>query len=89
MMIAFDADASSTSVSVIAPTPECSTRILTLSFDSFCSVSVSTSAEPPTSVLRMMWQFLDLAFLHLLVQLFEREAAGLAPCAASRALASR
>ena len=39
-MMAFDAEASSTSVSVIAPTPECSTRILTLSFDSFCSVSV-------------------------------------------------
>ena len=51
MMMAFDADASSTSDSLIAPTPECSTRIFTLSFESFCSVSVSTSAEPPTSVL--------------------------------------
>ena len=89
MMMAFDAEASSTSVSVMAPTPECSTRILTLSFESFCSVSVSTSAEPPTSALRMMLQFLDLACLQLLVQLFERDAAGSWPCAASRAFSSR
>ena len=32
---------------------------------------------PPTSVLRMMLQFLDLAFLQLLVELFERDAVGL------------
>jgi hypothetical protein len=54
MMMAFDADASSTSDSLMAPTPERITRTFTLSLESFCSVSVSTSAEPPTSVLRMM-----------------------------------
>ena len=35
MMIAFDADASSTSDSLIAPTPERMMRILTFSSDSF------------------------------------------------------
>ena len=54
MMMAFDADASSTSDSLIAPTPEWITRILTFSFDSFWRVSVSTSADPPTSVLMMI-----------------------------------
>ena len=58
MMIAFEAEASSTSFSVIAPTPVRSTRIRTLSFESFCSVSDSTSAVPPTSVLRMMFSSL-------------------------------
>ncbi len=54
IMIAFEADASSTSDSLIAPTPEWITRTLTFSFESFCSVSVSTSADPPTSVLMMI-----------------------------------
>ncbi len=54
MTMAFDAEASSTSDSLMAPTPEWITRTLTLSLESFCSVSVSTSAEPPTSVLMMI-----------------------------------
>ena len=69
MMIAFDAEASSTSDSLIAPTPEWITRILTLSLDSFCSVSASTSAEPPTSALMMIGSSLTSPSLHLLVQL--------------------
>ena len=54
MMIAFDAEASSTSDSLIAPTPERMMRILTFSSDSFVSVSASTSAEPCTSALTMI-----------------------------------
>ena len=53
MMIAFDADASSTSDSLMAPTPERMMRILTFSSDSLVSVSASTSAEPCTSALTM------------------------------------
>ena len=53
-MMAFEAEASSTSLSLMAPTPARSTRIRTFSFDSFCIMSLSTSAVPPTSVFRMM-----------------------------------
>ena len=53
MMIAFDADASSTSLSVIAPTPEWSTLIRTFSVDIFCSESASTSTDPVTSPFRI------------------------------------
>src|SRR5947209_6777014 len=49
MMMALDADASSTSDSFTAPTPEWMIRIFTFSSDSFVSVSASTSAEPCTS----------------------------------------
>ena len=52
--MAFDAEASSTSLSVMAPTPERKTLSRTLSFESLASKSVSTSTEPPTSPLRMM-----------------------------------
>jgi hypothetical protein len=54
MTIAFDADASSTSDSFTAPTPEWMMRIFTFSSDSFVSVSASTSAEPCTSLLMMI-----------------------------------
>ena len=53
-MIAFDADASSTSDSLIAPTPLWMMRIFTFSSVSFVSVSASTSAEPCTSALMMI-----------------------------------
>ena len=54
MMIAFDADASSTSDSFTAPTPAWMIRILTFSSVSLASVSASTSAEPCTSALMMI-----------------------------------
>ena len=54
MMIAFDADASSTSDSFTAPTPAWMIRIFTFSSVSFASVSASTSAEPCTSALMMI-----------------------------------
>ncbi len=54
MMMAFDADASSTSDSLIAPTPAWMMRILTFSSLSLVSVSASTSAEPCTSALMMI-----------------------------------
>ena len=54
MMMAFDAEASSTSDSLMAPTPELMMRILTFSSDSLVSVSASTSAEPCTSDLTMI-----------------------------------
>ena len=54
MMIAFDADASSTSDSFTAPTPAWMMRIFTFSSLSLASVSASTSAEPCTSALMMM-----------------------------------
>ncbi len=54
MMIAFDAVASSTSDSLIAPTPVWMMRIFTRSSLSFVSVSASTSAEPCTSALMMI-----------------------------------
>jgi hypothetical protein len=53
MMIASEVEARSTSDSVMAPTFLAMTRILTLSVESFCSISLSTSAVPPTSVLMM------------------------------------
>ncbi len=74
MMMAFDADASSTSLSVMAPTPECSTLMRTFSFESLASESASTSTEPCTSPLRMMLQFLHACGLDLLGQAFERDA---------------
>ena len=54
MMMAFEAAASCTSDSLIAPTPEWITRIVTFSVESFSSVSRRTSAEPLTSALRMI-----------------------------------
>ena len=54
MMIAFDAVASSTSDSLIAPTPLWMIRTLTFSSLSLVSVSPSTSAEPCTSALTMI-----------------------------------
>ena len=53
MMIAFDAVASSTSDSLMAPTAEWMILIFTRSSDSLSSVSASTSAEPCTSALMM------------------------------------
>ena len=54
-MMAFDADASRTSDSFIAPTPEWMMRIFTLLVASAsASVSASTSAEPCTSALMMI-----------------------------------
>ena len=47
------ADASSTSDSVIAPTPERITFTLTRSVESFCKVDFRTSTEPCTSALMM------------------------------------
>ena len=44
MMIAFDALASSTSESVIAPTPRCTTSTLTSGVDSWASASANASA---------------------------------------------
>ncbi len=54
MMMALDADASSTSDSFTAPTPEWMMRTFTFSSVSFVSVSASTSAEPCTSALMMI-----------------------------------
>ena len=74
MMIAFDAEASSTSDSLMAPTPEWMIRILTFSSDSLVSVSASTSAEPCTSALMMIGSSLTLALGDLLLQRLERQA---------------
>src|SRR5262245_55082162 len=52
--MAFDAEASSTSDSLMAPTPERMMLILTFSSESFVSVSASTSAEPWTSAFTMI-----------------------------------
>ena len=49
---------------------------MTLSFESFCSVSREHFGRAAHVGLDDDRQFLDLARLHLLVQLFEREAAG-------------
>ena len=76
-MIAFEAEASSTSDSVIAPTPARITRILTFSVESFCSISLSTSAEPPTSVLMMMLSSLTSPSLTDRLSMLEREAVAL------------
>ena len=48
-----DAAASRTSDSLMAPTPARSTRTVTLSVESFSSVSRNTSADPLTSAFRM------------------------------------
>ena len=49
MMMAFEAAASITSVSVMAPTPAWTMSTATSSFDSLSSASESASTEPPTS----------------------------------------
>src|SRR5471032_1273870 len=54
MMIAFEADASRTSDSFTAPTPEWMIRIFTFASVSLASVSASTSAEPCTLALMMI-----------------------------------
>ena len=54
MTIAFEAAPSSTSDSLIAPTPLWMMRIFTRSSLSLVSVSASTSAEPCTSALMMI-----------------------------------
>ena len=74
MMIAFDAVASSTSLSLIAPTAEWMILIRVLSSDSLASVSASTSAEPCTSALMMIGSSFDAFFRQLRLQRFEREA---------------
>ena len=53
MTIAFEAEARSTSLSVIAPTPEWMTLIRTFSVDIFASESANTCTEPCTSPLRI------------------------------------
>src|SRR5213593_3483035 len=53
-MIAFEALASSTSESVMAPTPRCTTSTLTSGVDSCASASASASAGPPWSALMMI-----------------------------------
>ena len=88
MMMAFDADASSTSLSVMAPTLARMTLIFTFSFDSLASRSLSTSTEPPTSPLRMMGSSFCAGRLHLLRQTFQRHARTLGQ-RASRAFCSR
>src|SRR5438309_2185898 len=65
MMTASEALASRTSLSVIAPTPLLSTRIRTFSFDSFCSMSESTSAVPELSVLNKNGGHRTTAFVEL------------------------
>src|SRR5436309_1480327 len=47
MMMAFEALASSTSESVIAPTPRCTTSTLTSGVESCARASASASAGPP------------------------------------------
>src|SRR5216683_3251097 len=54
MMIAFEALASSTSPSVIAPTPRWTTSTFTSGVDSWASASASASAGPPWSALMMI-----------------------------------
>ena len=85
MMMAFEAVASSTSDSLMAPTPEWMILISVFSSVSFDSVSASTSAEPCTSALMMIGSSFIAAFGHLLLQRFERQAAPLAPSAFSLA----
>ena len=53
MMMAFDAEASMTSVSVMVPTAPWITRTLISSVDRRSSASCSASTEPCTSPLRM------------------------------------
>ena len=54
MITAFEAEASSTSFSLMAPTPLCRILIFTLSLESLVRVSASTSAEPCTSAFKIM-----------------------------------
>ena len=77
MTMAFEAAASSTSDSLMAPTPAWMTRIVTLSVESFSSVSRRTSAEPLTSALRMIGSSVTSPAAIFLMELFERDAAGL------------
>ena len=74
MMIAFDAEASSTSDSLMAPTPAWMIRILTFSSDSLVSVSASTSAEPCTSALMMIGSSLTSPSAICCLQRLERQA---------------
>ena len=89
MMMAFDAEASSTSLSLMAPTPLRSTRMRTFSLESFCIMSAEHFGGAADVRLENDVELLDLAFLQLLVQLFERDAAALRPWRLSRAFASR
>ena len=60
MMTAFEASARVTSLSVMAPTPARMILIFTFSVESFCKVSVRTSAEPCTSALTIIGRSLTL-----------------------------
>ena len=77
MMMAFDAEASSTSLSVMAPTPEWMTLMRTFSVDIFCSESASTCDRTLHVALEDERQFLDAGLLDLLGQAFERDARAL------------
>ena len=79
-MMAFDAAASSTSVSVMAPTLECRMRTFTLSVLSLFSISRQRFLRSLHVALQNDRHFLDLAFGQLLVQLIERQARGLGHC---------
>ena len=78
MMIAFDAVASSTSDSLMAPTPLWMIRTLTFSSLSFVSVSAEHFGRALHVGLDDDRQFLHAAFGDLLLQRLEREAAALA-----------
>ena len=77
MTIALPAEASSTSNSLIAPTPEWMMRILTRSSLSFCSESASTSTEPCTSALTMSGSSLTPPSAICFLQGLERQSAAL------------
>ena len=78
MMIAFDAEASSTSDSLIAPTPLWMIRILTFSSVSFVSVSAEHLGRTLHVGLDDDRQLLHVAFGDLLLQRLERQARALA-----------
>ena len=77
MMMAFEAVASSTSLSVMEPTPEWMTLMRTFSVDMRTSESASTSTEPVTSPLMMSGRSLMPGLANLLGKAFKRNARAL------------
>ena len=76
-MMALEAVASRTSLSVIEPTPEWMTLMRTFSVDMRTSESASTSTEPVTSPLMIKGKILDAGLPDLLGQAFQRDAGAL------------
>ena len=77
MMTAFEADASSTSDSVMAPTPEWSTRTRTFSVDMWAEIFGDNLDRALHVALDDDVEVLDAGLLDLLGEAFERDAGGL------------